>query len=63
MIKLFAQQPVLRKLFDRVWSPLVIRHAKRMRHTYIAMLYHIFPHYRINGTIFGKELLNIKCVF
>ena len=26
------------------------------------VLYHIFPHYLINGTIFGKRLLNIKCV-
>ena len=26
-------------------------------------LYHIFPHYLINGTIFGENLLNIKCVF
>jgi hypothetical protein len=26
-------------------------------------LYHIFPHYLINGTILGKKLLNIKCVF
>ena len=26
-------------------------------------LHHIFWHYLINGTIFGKELLNIKCVF
>jgi len=27
-------------------------------------LYSIFPHYIINGTIFGKKnLLNIKCVF
>ena len=25
-----------------------------------APLYHIFPHYLINGTIFGKMLLNIK---
>jgi hypothetical protein len=25
--------------------------------------YHIFPHYFINGTIFGKKLSNIKCVF
>jgi len=23
---------------------------------------HIFPHYLINGMIFGKKLLNIKCV-
>ena len=28
-----------------------------------APLYHIFPHYLINGTIFGKKLLNTKCVF
>jgi len=27
-----------------------------------ALLYNIFPHYLINGTIF-KKLLNIKCVF
>ena len=26
-------------------------------------LYKIFPHYLINGTIIGKKLLNIKCVF
>jgi hypothetical protein len=26
-------------------------------------LYHIFRHYLINGTIFGKQLLNIKYVF
>ena len=26
-------------------------------------LYHIFPHYLINDTIFGKRLLKIKCVF
>jgi len=25
-------------------------------------LYYIFPHYLINGKIFGKKLLNIKCV-
>jgi len=28
-----------------------------------APLYNIFPHYLINGTIFGKMLLNTKCVF
>ena len=28
-----------------------------------APLYHIFPHYLINGTNLGKKLLNIKCVF
>jgi hypothetical protein len=26
-------------------------------------LHHIFRHYLINGTILGKKLLNIKCVF
>ena len=26
-------------------------------------LYHIFPYYVINCTVFGKKLLNIKCVF
>jgi hypothetical protein len=26
-------------------------------------LYHIFPHYLTNDTIFGENLLNIKCVF
>ena len=26
-------------------------------------LQHIFPHYLIYGTIFGKKLLKIKCVF
>ena len=37
----------------------------RMRHivTWPAPLYNIFPHYLINGTILGKKLLNIKCVF
>jgi hypothetical protein len=28
-----------------------------------ARLYKIFPHYLINDTIFGKTLLNLKCVF
>jgi hypothetical protein len=32
-------------------------------HLWPVWLYHIFPHYLINGTIFGKKLLNIKCVF
>ena len=26
-------------------------------------LYSIFPHYLINGTVFGKKLPNVKCVF
>ena len=30
-------------------------------HLWPVLLCHIFPHYLINGTIFGKTLLNIKC--
>ena len=43
---------------------LVIQHA--MRHIVIcgcSALRHFFPHYLTNGTIFGKQLLKIKCVF
>jgi hypothetical protein len=32
-------------------------------HLWPVWLYHIFLHYLINGTIFRKMLLNIKCVF
>jgi hypothetical protein len=32
-------------------------------HLWCVWLYHIFPHYLINGMVFGKTLLNIKCVF
>ena len=32
-------------------------------HLWPAPLYNIFPHYLINGTIFGKKLPNTKCVF
>jgi hypothetical protein len=46
---------------------LVIQHVKRMRVLYCQLwplwLCHIFPHYPINGTIFEKCLLYIKCVF
>ena len=33
------------------------------RHLLPVKLHHIFPHYLINGTVFEKKLLNIKCVF
>jgi hypothetical protein len=46
-----------------VFVALDIQHAKRMRHLLPVRLYHIFPHYLINGTIFVKNLLNTKCVF
>ena len=32
-------------------------------HLWFAWLYQIFPHYLINGTIFEKQLLNIRCLF
>jgi hypothetical protein len=32
-------------------------------HLLTVRLYHIFPHYLMNGAILGKKLLNIKCVF
>jgi len=32
-------------------------------HPWPDRLYHIFPNYLINGTIFGRKLLNIKCIF
>ena len=32
-------------------------------HLWPAQLYNIFPHYLINGAVFGKRLLIIKCVF
>jgi hypothetical protein len=45
---------------------LVIQHANRMRRIILSSVacrvHHIFPHYLINGTIFGKKLSNIKCV-
>ena len=33
------------------------------RHLWPVRLYHIFPHYLTNGTIFGKRLLSTKYVF
>jgi hypothetical protein len=51
-----------------VFVALVIQHAKGT-HRAIGLLSSVaclvlpyFPHYLINGTIFGKTLLNIKCV-
>jgi hypothetical protein len=32
-------------------------------HLWPVRLYQRFPHYLINGMIFEKKLLNIKCVF
>jgi hypothetical protein len=37
-------------------------HAPYFR-LWFVRVYHIFPHYFIKGTIFQRELLNIKCVF
>jgi hypothetical protein len=44
-----------------VFVALVIQHAKRMRliilycHLWPVRLYNVFPHYLINGTIFGEK--------
>jgi hypothetical protein len=46
---------------------LVIQQAKRMRRIILSsvpfLVVRCFPNYLINGTTFGKELLNIKYVF
>jgi hypothetical protein len=52
--------------FECVSAALVIQHAKRMRLIIICVLSGspmFSSHYLTNGTIFGKTLLNIKCVF
>ena len=50
----------------RVHVALLIQHSKRMRHTVLSIVASLAPpyfrHYLINGTIFVKKLLNIKCV-
>jgi hypothetical protein len=41
---------------ERVFVALGTQHAMRVRHIIMpAMLYNIFPHYLINGTILGGE--------
>jgi hypothetical protein len=49
-----------------VFVALVIRRVESMRRIvlplYPVRLYNIFPHYLMQGAIFGKELLNTKCV-
>jgi hypothetical protein len=46
----------------RLWYPARKAHEP-YRLLWPVWLYHIFSHYLINGTIFGKKLLNMKCVF
>jgi len=48
-----------------VFVALDIHHAKRMHHIVISDLprYTLFFHILVNGTIFEKKLLNIKCGF
>ena len=46
----------------------VIQQALHMRCLILSsltclLLYHIFPHYLINGTVFDKKLFNTKCLF
>jgi hypothetical protein len=43
---------------DSLFATLGIQHAMSMRHTcqlWPAWLYNIFPHFLINGTIFGEK--------
>jgi len=45
-------------MIEWVYVALVIQHATRMRRVVIRCLlrlYNIFPHYLINGTIFGRK--------
>jgi hypothetical protein len=53
---------------------LIIQHEKHKYHTvqyydyyyyylWPVWFHHIFPHYLINSRIFGRKLLNTKCVF
>jgi len=54
--------------FECVPVALIMQLAVRMGHIILSSvacpaLPHCFPLYLINGTIFGKKLLNTKCVF
>jgi len=55
------------KYSECVFAALVIQHAKRMRHiTFSSVTSMVLPYLFTlpqKGTIFGKRLLNIKCVF
>jgi hypothetical protein len=52
------------KYCECVSVALVIQHAMRMRRVVLSSvacwLYHIFPHYHIKGTIFGKNVAEHK---
>ena len=51
---------------EYVFVALSIQRAVCLRHIVIcgpSRLYSVVQHYVINGTIYGKRLLNIKCVF
>ena len=49
-----------------MYVALDIQNEMRLRHIVVCVLsslYNKFSHYFIKGTIFGKWLLNIQCVF
>jgi len=69
-VTIVAMQKAISIIYSEcVCVVLVIQHAKRMRHVILSLcpvrLFHIFPHYLLNGMIFEKKkkLQFTKCGF
>jgi len=45
------------------WDSLTLGISIQCAILFVVRIYNTFPHYLINGTTFGKKLLNTKCVF
>jgi len=63
-----AEKQEVLHILDFAFVGLGIQNAKPMRLIILSFvaclaLQYFFPHYLINGTSFGKKLLNMKCVF